>query len=108
MPKDEPQPTEKTRTGYTVHVPKRDESFGTLKKAAKPEPAEKDLESPHDDARKLGQDNGQDRGYDFVHDVANPVRARRRLGDRIDGRLGHSAAGSNRVLNIGSAECRSL
>ena len=39
MPKDEKdQPTEKTPTGLTVPVPKRNEFFGNLKKAAKPEP----------------------------------------------------------------------
>ncbi len=33
------QQTEQTPTGYTVSVPKRDEFFGNLKKAAKPESA---------------------------------------------------------------------
>ena len=38
MPKDEKdQQTEQTPTGYTVPVPKRDEFFGNLKKAAKPD-----------------------------------------------------------------------
>jgi hypothetical protein len=37
MPKDEKdQPTEKTPTGYKVPVPKRNEFFGNLKKAARP------------------------------------------------------------------------
>lgn len=37
MPKDEKdQQTETTPTGYKVPVPKRDEFFGNLKKAAKP------------------------------------------------------------------------
>lgn len=37
MPKDKKdQQTEQTPTGYTVPVPKRDEFFGNLKKAAKP------------------------------------------------------------------------
>jgi len=43
MPKDEKdQQTETTPTGYKVPVPKRDEFFGNLKKAAKPEPAKPD------------------------------------------------------------------
>ena len=46
MPKDEKdqQQTEQTATGYTVPVPKRDEFFGNLKKAAKPDekPASKE------------------------------------------------------------------
>jgi hypothetical protein len=38
MPKDEKdQQAEQTPTGYTVPVPKRNEFFGNLKKAAKPE-----------------------------------------------------------------------
>lgn len=38
MPKDEKdQQTELTPKGYTVPVPKRDEFFGNLKKAAKPD-----------------------------------------------------------------------
>jgi hypothetical protein len=39
MPEDEKdqQQTEQTPTGYKVPVPKRDEFFGNLKKAAKPE-----------------------------------------------------------------------
>jgi hypothetical protein len=38
MSKDEKnEPTEKTPTGYKVPVPKRDEFFGNLKKAAKSE-----------------------------------------------------------------------
>lgn len=42
MPEDEKdqQQTEQTPTGYTVPVPRRDEFFGNLKKAAKPEKAE--------------------------------------------------------------------
>jgi hypothetical protein len=38
MPEDEKnqQQTEQTPTGYTVPVPKRDEFFGNLKKAARP------------------------------------------------------------------------
>jgi hypothetical protein len=41
MPQDEKdqQETETTPTGYTVPVPKRDEFFGNLKKAAKPRSA---------------------------------------------------------------------
>jgi len=39
MPKDEKdQPTEKTPTGYKVPVPKRNDFFGNLKRAARPEP----------------------------------------------------------------------
>jgi hypothetical protein len=39
MPEDEKdqQQTEQTPTGYTVPVPKRDEFFGNLKKAAAPD-----------------------------------------------------------------------
>lgn len=37
MPKDEQEPTEKTPTGFTVPVPKRNEFFGNLKRAAKPD-----------------------------------------------------------------------
>ena len=39
MPEDEKdqQETEQTPTGYKVPVPKRDEFFGNLKKAAKPD-----------------------------------------------------------------------
>jgi hypothetical protein len=38
MPEDKKdQQTEQTPTGLTVPVPKRDEFFGNLKKAAKPE-----------------------------------------------------------------------
>ena len=37
MPKDKQEPTEKTPTGLTVPVPKRNEFFGNLKKAAEPE-----------------------------------------------------------------------
>jgi len=37
--KDQPQ-TEQTPTGYTVPVPERDEFFGNLKKAAKPDEPE--------------------------------------------------------------------
>ena len=39
MPEDEKDQaqTEQTPTGYTVPVPKRDEFFGNLKKAAKPD-----------------------------------------------------------------------
>lgn len=42
MPKDKKdrQQTEETPTGLTVPVPKRDEFFGNLKKAAEPEKAE--------------------------------------------------------------------
>lgn len=36
MPKDEQEPTEKTPKGLTVPVPKRDEFFGNLTKAAEP------------------------------------------------------------------------
>jgi hypothetical protein len=36
------QPTERTPIGYEVPVPKRNEFFGNLKKAAEPEPAERD------------------------------------------------------------------
>jgi len=40
MPEDKPE-TEQTPKGLTVPVPKRDEYFGNLKKAAKPDaPAE--------------------------------------------------------------------
>jgi hypothetical protein len=40
MPKDEKdKQTEQTPTGLTVPVPKRDEYFGNLKKAAKPDAA---------------------------------------------------------------------
>jgi hypothetical protein len=38
QPKD--QRTEQTPTGFTVPVPKRDEFFGNLKKAAEPEKAD--------------------------------------------------------------------
>lgn len=42
MPDDEKDlQTEQTPTGHTVPVPKRDEFFGNLKKAAKPDPVEK-------------------------------------------------------------------
>jgi hypothetical protein len=43
MPEDEKnqQQTEKTPKGLTVPVPKRNEFFGNLKKAAKPEPEPK-------------------------------------------------------------------
>ena len=38
MPKSEnDQQTEQTPTGYKVPVPKRDEFFGNLKRAAKPD-----------------------------------------------------------------------
>ena len=38
---DDQERTEQTPTGYTVPVPRRDEFFGNLRKAAKPEePAE--------------------------------------------------------------------
>ncbi len=38
MPKDEKdQQTDMTPTGYKVPVPKRDDFFGNLKKAAKPD-----------------------------------------------------------------------
>ncbi len=39
MPEDEKdqEQTEQTPTGYTVPVPKRDEFFGNLKKAAEPD-----------------------------------------------------------------------
>ena len=40
-PQDQPQ-TEQTPTGYTVPVPKRDEFFGNLKKAAEPDESKKD------------------------------------------------------------------
>ena len=48
MPKNEndQQQTEQTPTGYKVPVPKRDEFFGNLKKAAKPKAADNDRESP--------------------------------------------------------------
>lgn len=40
--KKDQQQTEQTPTGYTVPVPKRDEFFGNLKKAAKPDRLDKD------------------------------------------------------------------
>ncbi len=43
MPDDEKdQQTEQTPKGLTVPVPKRDEFFGNLKKAAQPAPPERD------------------------------------------------------------------
>jgi hypothetical protein len=54
MPEDkkDQQQTEQTPKGLTVPVPKRDEFFGNLKKAAKleaPVPADKDESPPHGD-----------------------------------------------------------
>jgi hypothetical protein len=48
MPKDDKdqQQTEQTPKGLTVPVPKRDEFFGNLKKAAKPEKAEDPKKGP--------------------------------------------------------------
>ncbi len=47
MPEDEKnQQTEQTPTGYTVPVPKRDEFFCNLKKAAKPEDPPTDPDDP--------------------------------------------------------------
>jgi hypothetical protein len=55
MPKDEKeQQTEKTPTGYKVPVPKRRDFFGNLRKAAKPERAEKDPAPPHGDPLNSG------------------------------------------------------
>jgi hypothetical protein len=47
MSKDEKdqQQTEQTPTGYTVPVPKRNEFFGNLRKAAKPAPVPKPQQS---------------------------------------------------------------
>jgi hypothetical protein len=47
--KHEREPTERTSHGYEVRVPERQEFFGNLKKAAKPEPVEKDPEPPRGD-----------------------------------------------------------
>ncbi len=53
MPKDEKdQQTEQTPTGFKVPVPKRDEFFGNLKKAAKPEKKSASVLAP--DERKQG------------------------------------------------------
>jgi hypothetical protein len=41
MDEDEQTNTEQTPTGYTVPVPKRDELFDNLKKAAKPDERKK-------------------------------------------------------------------
>lgn len=48
MPRDEKdkQQTEQTPTGYTVPVPKRDDFFGNLKKAARPEDRPTDRDEP--------------------------------------------------------------
>lgn len=52
MPKDEKdQQTEQTPTGYTVPVPKRDEFFGNLKKAARPSAPQQSRVPPRQNPR---------------------------------------------------------
>ncbi len=56
MPEEEKdqQQTEQTPKGLTVPVPERDEFFGNLKKAAKPEPAQ-DLPAEPERGSQTGQ-----------------------------------------------------
>jgi hypothetical protein len=50
---DKQKPTEQTPKGLTVPVPKRDEFFGNLKKAAKPD---EKAESSNNDRAATGAD----------------------------------------------------
>ncbi|HTZ62521.1 MAG TPA: hypothetical protein VMB51_00280 [Solirubrobacteraceae bacterium] len=67
MPEDEKdeQQTEETPKGLTVPVPKRDEFFGNLKKAAKPQPPKRPPAAPQNrgkGARRMQTPRGNARG----------------------------------------------